>query len=179
MSIIGRALVVFSALLCGSVSAFVFLPIAVFLDPVAHEFDIPTFIVGLLAAIVHAGDPERLGAYFAFAWTALMIVCALPLTICALVGEIARVRSWLWYAAGTGSVAAAMPLLLRAGAGLRTQATRSIDTATQRAEYRFLLLFFLTGVLSGTVYWLIAGRRASKPANSSEASSSKFPWSPR
>ena len=77
----------------------------------------------------------------------------MPLVVVALVGEVARVGAGLWYLIGTGSLAAAMPFILRAS--LRTGAL-----APNGTEQRFLLLFFLTGALGGSLYWLVAGRGA-------------------
>ena len=34
------------------------------------------------------------------------------------------------------------------------------DNAATMLELRFMLLFFIVGLIAGTVYWLIAGRNA-------------------
>jgi hypothetical protein len=159
LSFIRRAVTIAVGLLCAATLAFILLPVAVILDPTLHDANPSWLAFGFLAMILQADDPERVMASVMFIWTAMVTVCVLPLAIAALAGEAARVRAWLWYAAGTGILAAGMPLAIRAGLGsapLRQQA----DAATQAAETRLLLLFFLTGVLSGSLYWLMAGRRA-------------------
>jgi hypothetical protein len=84
----------------------------------------------------------------------------MPLVVAALVGELARVRSWLWYACCSGLVAAAVPFALRLGLDTNRAVTQAGANVASQTEGRFLLLFFLTGVIAGTVYWLIAGRSA-------------------
>ena len=123
------------ALLCAATLAFILLPVAILLDPGLHGADPSWLAFGALAVFLQADDPERLAASVLFIWTALMTVCFLPLVIAALTGEVARVRSWLWYAAGTGILAAAMPLVIRAGLGtapLRHQADATVQTAERR-----------------------------------------------
>jgi hypothetical protein len=70
----------------------------------------------------------------------------------ALVGEVAGVRAYTWYAGATALIAAAAPTILRAARGGGRLAEAS------PAEGRFALLFFLAGALTGTIYWLIAVR---------------------
>jgi hypothetical protein len=75
----------------------------------------------------------------------------LPACLVALVGEIARLRSALYYIVGGGLSIAVIPLLARlapeaqAGAGAQILSWQLLATA---------------GFVGGLVYWLIAGRRA-------------------
>lgn len=161
MDFLRRAVTIGAALLCAAALAFILLPVAVILDPVLRSADPAWLAFGFLAAILQAQDPERLADSVSFVWTAMTTVCVLPLTIAALTGEAARVRAWLWYAGATGLLAAGMPLAIRASLG-RPPFRPEADAVTQAAETRLLLLFFLTGVLSGSVYWLIAGRGAGR-----------------
>ena len=73
-----------------------------------------------------------------------------PLALAALIGEIAGARSWSWYVGVTGFLAAASPWIARATRGL-AQAHRPSPL-----EMRIAALFFLTGALTGWIYWLIA-----------------------
>jgi hypothetical protein len=169
MGFLRRALIVAVGILCAATLAFIVLPVAIIVDPQIIGSNPAWVAADIVAGILQANDPERLTASVHFVWTAMMTVCALPLVIAGLTGEIARARSWLWYAAGTGLVSAGLPLAIRLGLGspaLRRQA----DAATQSIEHRLLLLFFLTGVISGTLYWLIAGRTAGSTGDTQ-------PWS--
>jgi hypothetical protein len=159
MGFLRRVLIVGVGLLCAATLAFILLPVAIIVDPQIGGGKPDWLVAGIVAGILQMGDPERLTASFLFVWTAMMTVCALPLVITGLTGEVARVRSWLWYAAGTGLVSAALPPAIRMGLG-SSALRRETDAATQVLEHRLLLLVFLTGVVSGTLYWLIAGRTA-------------------
>jgi hypothetical protein len=163
VGVLRRTLTVAVALLCAATLAFIALPIAVILDPVLRGIDPGWFAYGLLAVILLGGDPDRLATSVLFVWTAMITVCFLPLVVTALAGEAARLRSWLWYAVATGLVAAGLPLAIRAGLGT-APLRQGPDVATAAAESRLLLLFFLTGVVSGSLYWLMAGRHAGEAA---------------
>lgn len=78
----------------------------------------------------------------------LTILPALALVI---VGEVARIRSALYYVLGGGAALAAIPLLARFG----QQA--SSGAASSPAVWQ---VFATAGFAGGFVYWLLAGRRA-------------------
>ena len=161
-----RAVAVLVGLLCAGTLAFIVLPLAIILDPQIHSPNPGFLIFGFLALIFQANDPERLAASVMFVWTAMLTVCLLPLAFSAIIGELVRLRAWLWYACATGFVAAGLPLMLRVSLSLGSAMNRSVETTA--IEHRLLLLFFLTGVLSGSLYWLIAGRSTGgTPANGS------------
>ena len=151
-----RAVTVCVGLVCAGTLAFIVLPLAIILDPQIHSPNPGFLIFGFLALVFQASDPERLAASVTFVWTALLTVCLLPLAFSAIIGELARFRAWLWYACATGLVAAGLPLMLRLSLSIREAVARCVETSA--IEHRLLLLFFLTGVLSGSLYWLIAGR---------------------
>ena len=77
----------------------------------------------------------------------LTILPALGLVI---VGEVARVRSALYYILGGGVALAAIPLLARFG--------QQADAAGAGAA--LWQVFATAGFAGGLVYWLLAGRRA-------------------
>ncbi len=133
------------------------LPIAAVMDPVVREVGLNAVVSTLFATLdqsFHYGEPglgfALLGEAF---WAILVAVCAAPLALAALVGEIAGVRGVVWYAGASGVLAAASPWILRATHGLARSAKAS------PLEIRIALLFFLTGALTGAVYWLLAAPR--------------------
>jgi len=84
-----------------------------------------------------------------FTGTIAQAVTALPAFIVVVVGEVLRLRSWIYYVLGGGAALAAIPLL--AGASLD-------DPAIPAAEY--MTIFATSGFAGGFVYWLLAGARA-------------------
>jgi hypothetical protein len=136
----------------------VFLPVAVLVDPAtrAAGFALTQFAVWALtdAEIADALDCGGLPALTRFVWMAVMTVCVVPVVAVASIGEVARVRALSWYAGATGLAAASAPWLIRA--------TLQLPRATgyNFAELRFALVFFFAGLISGSVYWLLAGRDA-------------------
>lgn len=74
----------------------------------------------------------------------------IPAILLVIVGEVARIRSSVYYIVGGGAVLAAWPLLNRFGA-IGQDPTRLADLWT---------VFATAGFAGGFIYWLIAGRRA-------------------
>ncbi|MGB6374438.1 MAG: hypothetical protein WBE80_08315 [Methylocella sp.] len=136
----------------------VFLPVAALADPVtrAAGFALIQFAVWALADVDIADEPNGggLAALTRFVWMAVVTVCAVPVVAVASIGEIARVRALAWYAGATGVAAASAPWLIRAAWHLPRAADYNF------AELRFALVFFVAGLISGSVYWLLAGRDA-------------------
>jgi hypothetical protein len=153
---LARLILIPTGLVLGAAAALVFLPVAALFDPVTREAGAAIGSFGIMAALANAtgaaeGEVAAFGAAIA---TGLAAICVVPLVLTALIGEVARVRSLVWYAGATGLISAAMPYILRAG--LRTKSLAGDDA--NLAEQRFLLLFFLTGALAGFIYWAVAGR---------------------
>jgi hypothetical protein len=74
----------------------------------------------------------------------------LPALAVVIIGEVARIRSWLYYMIGAGLAAAAMPLL----AGIdQIEAVRDTPALVWQ-------VFATAGFAGGLIYWLLAGRRA-------------------
>lgn len=100
-----------------------------------------------------SSDPDRievlldLGAGVLRALSAATIVPALLVVI---VGEVARIRSALYYVLGGGLALGLLPLLARVGT---TSETGSLPV-------RVWTVTATAGFAGGLVYWLIAGRRA-------------------
>jgi hypothetical protein len=158
-----RRLVVmtFGFLIATGVGA-IFLPVAALFDPATREagFDVTmaaifTYIDDLVLYDAPYFAPSALSLLF---WAVFVGVCAAPLAVAALIGEVANVASWTWYACASGLLAAAAPWIARASRGLEN-AHRG-----NALEARLALLFFLTGVVTGTVYWLVAVRKSRSEA---------------
>lgn len=154
---------VFSFVIAVGVGA-LFLLISAFFDPATREAGLASVIAGLFAVLDEAfneGDPEQAFATIGFViWAAVVAVCAAPLAVAALVGEAAGARSIVWYSGVSGVLAGASPWIARASKGLERAHKVS------EAEARLALLFFLTGALTGAIYWLIAApaRKETAPA---------------
>jgi hypothetical protein len=137
------------------------LAIGVALEPAARElagtlgFATLWSILADLAA-GEAPDARAVALFTAFS-TAVFTLLVAPPALVAIMGEVLGWRAFLWYALGTGAVTAALPWAGRARGGLG----RISETALQ-AEGRITLILFATGAVTGTAYWLIAGRSAGK-----------------
>lgn len=153
-----RAISVIFATAVAIGAGLIFLPVAALIDPVtrAAGLALAQYAVTALDAdlAAEASDGGGFAVLTRFVWMAVVLVCAFPVIFVALTGEIARVRTLFWYAIGTGFVAASAPWLIRATLHLPRAAEYNF------AEMRFALVFFLGGLISGSVYWLLAGRDA-------------------
>jgi hypothetical protein len=141
----------------------IFLVASALFDPATRETGLAPVMAGLFAIIDDAmndGDPERAFAALGFViWAVVIAACAAPLAVAALVGEAAGAHSLVWYSGVSGLLAGASPWIARAAKGL--------ERAPQinAAESRLALLFFLTGALTGAIYWLIAAPARRKETN--------------
>jgi hypothetical protein len=148
---------IFAFLIAAGVGA-VFLPVAALFDPAMREIGFDATIaafVGIIDDLAWDGSPDVAASAVSFVlWAVFVGVCAAPLAMAALIGEVAGVTGWAWYAGASGALAAASPWIARASRGLENAHRAS------PLEARFALLFFLTGVVTGSVYWLIAVRAA-------------------
>ena len=153
-----RAIGVIFAMAVAIGAGLVFLPVAALADPVtrAAGFALIQFAAWALADadIADRLDGGGLPALTGFVWMAVMTVCVVPVVAVASIGEIARVRALPWYAGATGLAAASAPWLIRVTLHLPRAAGYNF------AELRFALVFFVAGLISGSVYWLLAGRDA-------------------
>jgi hypothetical protein len=111
-----------------------------------------------LEKITHAmhGTPEGIETLDAYTnllfkgWDLLAGLSILPALAFIIVGEVAKIRSWLYYMIGGGLALASVPLLARFG---------DVSTATAPPAVLWQVLA-TAGFVGGLVYWLIAGRRA-------------------
>ncbi len=140
----------------------IFLFVSSLLDPVTRDAGVEAAMSGILAVIEDDGRAgglnDPLAALGVFVWAIIIATCVAPLAVAALIGEIAGVRALLWYSGVSATFAGASPWIVRAAKGL----DRARDASP--LELRIALLFFLTGALSGAIYWLIAAPSDPAPA---------------
>ena len=159
---LARTILVIVALAVAVAVGLVFLPIAVFVDPVTRAAGaaFSTWgIFALLAASFSWIGPDRAADVLLLAlWTIAVTICVAPVLVVALIGEVAGIASSLWYVGATGLLAAGLPWIVRA----RHLDDARADAAASAIEGRLALIFFLSGACSGFIYWLIAGRGAGR-----------------
>jgi hypothetical protein len=85
----------------------------------------------------------------------LSAMTIVPALIVVIVGEVARIRSVLYYIIGGGLALAAVPLLARYGQAAPGASLESLLPPTLVWQ-----VFATAGFLGGWVYWLLAGRNA-------------------
>jgi hypothetical protein len=99
--------------------------------------------------MVRHGGASTLG-FVLFAGTVTPALTALPALLAVVVGEILRIRSWMYYVLAGGASLAAVPLLVApAAADLPAIATS-----------QYMTIFAAAGFAGGFIYWLLAGARA-------------------
>ncbi len=153
MSWLRPALVAFSGLVIAPAAGLAVLPVLVVVDPVTRDVSVALVdrVVELLDEA--AFDPsagEEAGAFLGFLYTAVVAICFLPILFVAALGALAKLRSWTYLAAATGIVTAAMAWTLRYAFHLPRAG------AASPAELRLALVLFLTGIVIGSVYWLVS-----------------------
>lgn len=105
-----------------------------------------------IAGIADGAPPDQVWSVVAQAfWALAASILVLPPLATAVVGAMAGSRSFAFYGGLAGVLAASI-------AWLGHPATTPPDTA----DSKVLLLVFLTGAVSGLVYWVIAGRAADR-----------------
>jgi hypothetical protein len=98
-------------------------------------------------------DPDMWFGMFDLAQQTIAIFSTftiVPAILLVIVGEIARIRSSLYYILGGGAVLAAWPLISR-------MSTIAQDPAQLGVVWQ---VFATAGFAAGFIYWLVAGRRA-------------------
>ena len=133
----------------------ILIPIAFVLSAIAAGFVL--FTLGM-ERVTHAmkgrgADGDMITAMFDLALQAQFIASALtivPAILLVIVGEVARIRSALYYVLGGGLSLAAIPFLAV------FQRADSIFASTPAVWQ----VFATAGFAGGLVYWLIAGRNA-------------------
>jgi hypothetical protein len=161
MRLIGRLFLLVLALIIAIPFGTITLAVGVAVEPAARElagalgFATLWSILGDLAA--GEAPDERAIALFTVFYTAVFAILVAPPALIAVVGEVLGWRAFLWYAVGTGTATAALPWAGRVRGGLSR-----LSEAALQAEGRITLVLFVTGAVTGCVYWLIAGRSAGR-----------------
>lgn len=138
-----------------TVGRFIVIPIALLIAALVSGFVL--FTLGL-ERITGALQGNRSGddvivAMFDLTQQGLLLATGLtliPALLVVIVGEIARIRSAIYYVAGGGLALAAMPMLAR-----MTESGNVVIPETTVWQ-----VFATAGFAGGFVYWLIAGRNA-------------------
>jgi hypothetical protein len=85
-----------------------------------------------------------------FLFTVAPVLTLAPAVVAVVVGELARIRSLLYYVLAGGAAAAAMPLI--------AAPYEAAQNTTYNAPYFSIMA--TAGFAAGLIYWLFAGRRA-------------------
>lgn len=98
-------------------------------------------------------DPDSLGTAFDWVMTGLQWASGLtlvPALAVIIIGEVASIRSWLYYVLGGGAAVACIPLLTAINGGVG--AAIALPAVWQ--------VLATAGFAGGFVYWAVAGRSA-------------------
>ena len=133
-----------------TVGRMLLVPIAFFLGMLAAGFVLFTLGLERITQTVHAdeADVESFEQVIAFIEQGSALVAAftiIPALVFAIVGEVARIRSALYYIIGGGTSMAVTPLIAQGSAG---------------GPAVLWQVFAVAGFAGGLVYWLVAGRTA-------------------
>ena len=119
--------------------------------PEVRELASDLTLAGVFAffdAVLTGPGPDTVGAVAAGAfWALATALLVLPPIMMAIIGAAAGLRSYVWYAGGGGLLAVAIAWLGRAP-----------GEVLDPSDTKLLSLLFLTGAVSGFVYWAVAGR---------------------
>ena len=131
----------------------IWIPIAFLLAACGAMFVLVTLGLETITHAVHNLDEtDTISAAYDVVWQGTIIASGatlIPALLVVLVGEVARIRSWLYYMVGGGLALAIIPFLAR------------IDTSTMTYSLPALWQVFATaGFAGGLIYWLLAGRNA-------------------
>lgn len=128
----------------------VFFFIVSLIDPLMAALTGETLFVGfwnLVDAMFSSEDPSPIMADAMLSIGRVMFtLLVLPPLMIAVISEVLKMRSLLWYALATGVLTAAVPWILRGTARVANP-----------AELHVSAILGLTGAVAGFIYWAIAG----------------------
>jgi hypothetical protein len=138
-----------------TVGRIILIPLALLIAAAASFFVLVTLGLERVTGVLHqqAAGNDAAAAMLDVVNEGLVLTAGLtviPALLVVFVGEIARIRSALYYVAGGGAALAAIPLLARIG-----QSGNFV-----LADQIVWQVFATAGFAGGFVYWLIAGRNA-------------------
>lgn len=136
-----------------TIGRMIWVPLAFLLAAIAALCVLLTLGLETLTHAVHRLDEaDTLDAAYDIFWQGTIIASGatiIPAILVVIAGEVARIRSWLYYVVGGGVALTIIPLLART------------DPATMTYSLPALWHVFATaGFAGGFVYWLLAGRNA-------------------
>lgn len=157
MTFLGRVFLFLFGLLLAIPAGLLALAIGIAFEPAAQELiaalgaaGIEDFLFDLWGDGMAEGAP---GGLFIRVWALSATLLILPPALVAIIGELAGIRSFVWYGFGCGALMAALPWLSRGS-------ERLAESSVLGAEGRITALLFITGAVAGLTYWLVAGRSA-------------------
>lgn len=157
-------LIPFALLIAIGASSFFFM-VATIVDPVMAVLTGDTLFVGFWSFVDAVFSSEDPGPIVADALLAVgrivFTLLVFPPLLIAVLSEVLRIRSLVWYAGATCVLTAAVPWILRGAARVANP-----------AELHVSLVLGLTGAVAGFVYWVIAGRDAGGRRTSSSVTPS-------
>lgn len=136
-----------------TVGRLILVPLAFLIAAAAALFVLVTLGQERLTQEFHTQGPEAFEYWYSLADKAIALlagVTIVPAIAVVIVGEVARIKSWLYYLIGGGIALGVMPLLAyfaQGGGAAQVPAT-------------LMQVFATAGFAGGFVYWLIAGRNA-------------------
>ena len=139
----------------GAVGRIILIPIALLLAAAAALFVLVRLGLERLTVALHQRAPgeDTVGAMLGLVHDGIGLAAGLslvPVLLVVLIGEVARIRSALYYVAGGGAALAAIPLL--------AQVAQPGNPAL--SDHTLWQVFATAGFAGGLVYWLLAGRNA-------------------
>ncbi len=136
-----------------AIGRLIWVPIAFLIAAAATMLVLVTLGLETLTHAVHSLDgDEAISAALDVAWQGSLIASGatiVPALLVVIIGEVARIRSWLYYLVGGGVALLAIPLIARIDPGTMTYALPALWH-----------VFATAGFAGGFVYWLLAGRNA-------------------
>ncbi len=136
-----------------TIGRLIWIPIAFLIAACAAMFVLVTLGLETVTHAIHKLDEtDTITAAFDVAWQGSIIASGatlVPALLVVIVGEVARIRSWLYYLVGGGLALAIIPLLARVDPGTMTYSLPALWH-----------VFATAGFAGGFVYWLLAGRNA-------------------
>ncbi len=140
-------------MLLRTIGRLIWVPIAVLIAAAVAMLVLLTLGLETFTHAVHRLDEAgTLEAVYDVAWQGSLIASGatiIPALLVVIAGEVARIRSWLYYVVGGGIALTVIPLMAR------------LDPASMTYSLPALWHVFATaGFAGGLVYWMLAGRNA-------------------
>jgi hypothetical protein len=137
-----------------TIGRLVLVPLAFLIATLTAVFVLVTLGLERITVALHGptAEPDSLAALLDLLAEGVLLASALtiiPALAVVIVGEVARIRSLIYYLVGGGAALVAVPLLARFG-----------EAAQVMPATLLWQVFATAGFAAGFVYWLIAGRTA-------------------